>query len=87
MHHDALDEHRGDVAGVLKRQDANGTDHISEAEIGREVGLDATRVGSLLHRMQADGEVTRTADGNWELTAAAALRTEPRPHPREPRQD
>lgn len=85
MHHDSLDHHRHDVAGVLKRQEDIGR-HISEAEIGREVGLEATQVDSLLHRMQTDGEVSRTAEGNWELTAAASMHTQPRPDPREPRQ-
>jgi DNA-binding IclR family transcriptional regulator len=87
MQHDSPEEQRTEIAAILRRQDANGLpEHISEAEIGRELGLEATQVGSLLHEMQRDGQVNRTAHGNWELTAAEARDTDPRPHPHEPRQ-
>ena len=36
--------------------------------------------------LEHDGVVSRTGGGNWELTPAAAMHTEARPHPREPRQ-
>jgi DNA-binding IclR family transcriptional regulator len=86
MQQDSLDAHRDEVAGILKRQDEDGLPHISEAEMGRELGLEPTQVGSLLRRMEHDGVVSRTGGGNWELTPAAAMHTEARPHPREPRQ-
>jgi Mn-dependent DtxR family transcriptional regulator len=78
--------YRDAITGVLKRQDANGLPHISEAEIGREIGADAHQVADALRQMAKEGAVARTGDGNWELTPAQATRTEPRPDPKEPRQ-
>ena len=77
------DAHAEAIAGILKRQEDAG-EHYSEAEIGREFGLEATQVSGLLREMQRQGHVQRTHAGNWELTPAASSRTEPRPHPREP---
>ncbi len=80
----SLEARRDEILGVLKRQDETGG-HISEAAIGRELGLEATQVGSLLRDLAAEGAVSRTADGNWELTPAMSGRVQPRPHPDEPR--
>ena len=70
--------------GVLKRQEEVGA-HISEAEIGRELGLEPTQVASVLREPSTEGAVVRTASGNWELTPAMSGRTTARPDPREPR--
>ena len=77
--------YRNAIAGILKRQDENGA-HISEAEIGREIGADAHAVTEALRDMERDGLVSRTGEGNWDLTAAAATHTDARPDPKEPRQ-
>lgn len=74
------------ILGVLKRQQEDGVPHISEAEIGREIGAEASEVASALHDLQRDGQVSRTGDGNWDLTPAAASKTDARPDPKEPRQ-
>jgi hypothetical protein len=73
-----------EVMRVLARQTDTGR-HISEAEIGRELGLEPTEVGGILRGLTTSSEVVRTVAGNWELTEAAKLATKPRPHPREPR--
>jgi hypothetical protein len=73
----------GDVLGVLARQVETG-EHVSEAEIGRELGLDATEVGDILRALSTTNQVTRTSSGKWELTPAGARGVEPRPHPKEP---
>jgi Mn-dependent DtxR family transcriptional regulator len=78
--------YRDAIAGILKRQDEDGVPHISEAEIGREIGADAHEVTEALRDMERDGMVSRTGEGNWEVTPAAATRTEARPDPKEPRQ-
>ena len=75
---------RENILGVLKRGEETG-DHISEAEIGRELGLQATQVAGELRDLAAEGAVTRTATGNYQLTPAAAMRVQARPHPKEPR--
>lgn len=74
------------IAAILKRQDEDGVPHISEAEIGRELHMDPTEVSSALYEMEREGHVSRTGDGNWELTPAAATHTTARPDPKEPRQ-
>jgi DNA-binding IclR family transcriptional regulator len=79
-------EHHDRIAGVLKRQEEDGIPHISEAEIGRELHLDTTQVTSALHEMEREGHVSRTGDGNWDLTPAAAGRVTATPDPKEPRQ-
>jgi predicted transcriptional regulator len=79
-------EHHEQIAGILKRQDEDGVPHISEAEIGRELHLDATHVSNDLQEMEREGHVTRTGDGNWDLTPATAMHTSARPDPKEPRQ-
>jgi DNA-binding IclR family transcriptional regulator len=79
-------EHHEQIAQILKRQDDDGIPNISEAEIGRELHLDATQVSSALHEMEREGHVSRTGEGNWKLTPAAATHTSARPDPKEPRQ-
>ena len=79
-------QHHDQIAQILKRQDEDGVPHISEAEIGRELHLEATQVSGALHEMEREGHVSRTGDGNWELTPAAAMHTSARPDPKEPRQ-
>ena len=74
------------ILGILKRQEEDGIPHISEAEIGREIGSDAESVASVLHQLASDGSVTRTGEGNWELTPAASSRTTALPDPKQPRQ-
>ncbi len=74
------------IAAILKRQTEDGVPNISEAEIGRELGLSATEVSNALQEMAREGHVSRTSDGNWELTPAAAMHTSARPDPKEPRQ-
>ncbi len=74
------------ILGVLKRQEEDGVPHISEAEIGREIGADASEVTSALHDLEREGRVSRTGEGNWELTPATASHTDARPDPKEPRQ-
>jgi hypothetical protein len=78
----ALDEHADRVVSIVARGEELGA-----AAIAREIGLDATQVSSLLHRLEHDGRVTRTAGGNWAATPAAKATTEPAPSPKEPRQD
>ena len=75
---------RDDILGILKRQEVNGIPHISEAEIGRELHLEATQVADVLRSMQQEGHVSRTGDGNWELTPAMSSQTIARPDPKEP---
>jgi DNA-binding IclR family transcriptional regulator len=79
-------EHHDRIAAILKRQDEDGVPHISEAEIGRELHLEPTKVSGALHEMEREGHVSRTGDGNWDLTPAAAMRTTAAPDPKEPRQ-
>lgn len=79
-------EHHDAIAAILKRQQDDGIPHISEAEIGRELHLDAHQVASALQDMEREGHVSRTAEGNWDLTPAAATRTTATPDPKEPRQ-
>jgi predicted transcriptional regulator len=79
-------EHHEQIAAILKRQDEDGIPHISEAEIGREIGADAHQVAETLRAMAVEGLVARTGDGNWELTPAQEPHYAPRPHPKEPRQ-
>ena len=74
------------IAAILKRQDEDGIPHISEAEIGRELHMDASEVTSALYEMEREGHVSRTGDGNWDLTPATASKTDARPDPKEPRQ-
>ena len=69
--------------GVLKRQEEVGA-HISEAEIGRELGLEATQVAHVLRELSEEAAVVRTASGKWELTPAMSGQTTARPDPREP---
>lgn len=82
MHHEPH-AHRDDILGILKRQEEIG-EHLSEAEIGREIGLDGTQVSSVLRDLVAEGRVSRTASGNWELTPATAGSVQARPDPKEP---
>jgi DNA-binding IclR family transcriptional regulator len=79
-------EHHEQIAAILKRQDEDGIPHISEAEIGRELHLDATHVRNDLQEMEREGHVSRTGDGNWDLTPATGMHTSARPDPKEPRQ-
>jgi DNA-binding IclR family transcriptional regulator len=79
-------ENHSRIATILKRQNEDGIPHLSEAEIGRELHLDATEVSSALHEMEREGHVSRTGEGNWDLTPAAATRTSAAPDPKEPRQ-
>jgi hypothetical protein len=79
-------EHHEQIAQISKRQDENGIPNISEAEIGREMHLDTSQVTSALYEMEREGHVSRTGEGNWELTPAAASHTTARPDPKEPRQ-
>jgi DNA-binding IclR family transcriptional regulator len=79
-------EHHDRIAAILKRQDEAGGPHLSEAEIARELHLDLTQVSAALHEMTREGHVSRTGEGNWELTPAAAMRTSAQPDPKEPRQ-
>jgi hypothetical protein len=72
-----------DVLGVLARQSDTG-ERVSEAEIARELGLEATEVADILRDLSSTNKVTRTSGGNWELTPAGAKEAEPRPHPKEP---
>jgi len=74
--------HRDRVLGILAREGH----HISEGQIGHEIGHDASEVANLLRDLQREGQVQRTEGGNWELTPAAASRVEPVPSPYEPRQ-
>jgi len=83
VHHETH-AHRDDILGVLKRQEEIG-EHLGEAEIGREVGLDATQVSSVLRHLTAEGKVSRTGSGNWEMTPAASASVQARPDPKEPR--
>jgi DNA-binding IclR family transcriptional regulator len=75
---------RDNILGVLKRGEETG-EHISEAEIGRELGLEPTQVADELRDLAVQGAVSRTASGNYELTPAASMHVQARPHPREPR--
>lgn len=84
---DRLDAYAGDVVAILSRAEGTGSGAMGEPEIASELDLDATQVGTLLHRLQHDGRVSRTADGSWTATPAAVATTEPRPSPKEPRQD
>ena len=79
--------HAEAIAGILKRQEENGLGHLSEAEIGRELGVDAQHVTGHLNDMERRGVVARTAGGNWELTPAASSRAQAVADPNEPRQD
>ena len=78
---DRLGERADDVLAVLARGEEMGP-----AQIARDVGFDATRVSSLLKRLQRDGLVNRTEGGSWAIAAGAATKTEPAPSPKEPRQ-
>jgi DNA-binding IclR family transcriptional regulator len=71
------------VLGALARQ-ADSGHHLSEAEIGKELGLDATEVADVLRTLSTTNLVSRTSTGNWELTPAGEREVEPRPQPREP---
>lgn len=83
---DRLDEHAGEVLGILSRAAERGTGAMGEPQIASEIGLDERQVGTLLHRLQHDGRVDRTADGSWEATPATQATTAPRPSPKEPPQ-
>jgi hypothetical protein len=72
-----------EVLQILARQPETGK-HISEAEIGQELGLNATEVAGILRGLTTTEQVMRTESGNWELTPAAQRSVKPRPHPKEP---
>ena len=81
-----------DVLGVLARQAGSG-DHVNQAEICKELGLDATQVADVLRTLSTTNLVSRASTGNWELTPAGerevepgARRKEPRLQPREPQE-
>ena len=79
---DALDQYADRVVAILAR----GED-LGASTIASEIDLEATQVSSLLHRLEHDGRVMRTASGNWSTTPAAQATTEPAPSPKEPPQD
>ena len=83
MAQDTLDDRIDDVLGIIKRAEDVGESHIAH-ELGGHV--EATQVGHLLHRLEREGRVTRTAGGTWRLTPAAEGSVTERPDPREPRQ-
>ena len=72
------------MLGVLARQ-ARAGNHVSDAEIGKELGLDVTEVADVLRTLSTTNLVSRTSTGNWELTAAGEREVEPGPRPNEPR--
>jgi len=72
------------VLGVLARQ-ADSGDHMSDAEIGKELGLDVTEVADVLRTLSTINLVSRTSTGDWELTPAGEREVEPGPPPKEPR--
>lgn len=78
---DVLDQYADRVVAILARGEELGASTIAS-----EVELDASQVSSLLHRLEHDGRVTRTAGGSWATTPAAQVTTEPAPSPKEPRQ-
>jgi BON domain len=73
-----------DVLGVLARQ-ADSGDHMSDAEIGKELRLDVTEVADVLRTLSTLNLVSRTSTGDWELTPAGEREVEPGPPPKEPR--
>jgi hypothetical protein len=73
-----------DVLGVLARQ-ADSGEHVSDAEIGKELGLDVTEVADVLRTLSTTNLISRTSTGNWELTPAGEREVEPGPRPKEPR--
>jgi hypothetical protein len=73
-----------DVLGVLARQ-ADSGDDMSDAEIGKELGLDVTEVADVLRTLSTINLVSRTSTGDWELTPAGQREVEPGPPPKEPR--
>lgn len=73
----------GEILDILARQREIGR-HLSEAQIGREIGMDGTEVASVLRGLSTTNQVTRTESGNWELTPATERSVRPRPHPQEP---
>jgi DNA-binding IclR family transcriptional regulator len=83
MAQDTLDDRADDVLGIIKRAEDVGESHIAH-ELGGHA--DASQVAKLLHRLEHEGRVTRTAGGTWRLTPATEMHTEARPDPREPRQ-
>jgi Mn-dependent DtxR family transcriptional regulator len=72
------------VLGVLARQ-ADSGEHVSDAEIGKELGLDVTEVADVLRTLSTTNLISRTSTGNWELTPAGEREVEPGPRPRDPR--
>jgi hypothetical protein len=73
-----------DVIGVLARQ-ADSGDHVNQAEICKELGLDAREVADVLHTLSTTNLVSRASTGNWQLTPAGEREAEPGPRPKEPR--
>jgi hypothetical protein len=73
-----------DVLGVLARQ-ADSGDHVNQAEICKELGLDATEVADVLRTLSTTNLVSRASTGNWQLTPAGEREVEPGPRPKEPR--
>ena len=64
---DSLDAHREAVLGVLAREE-----ELAEAQIAKEVPLEATQISSLLARLQHDGALWRP--GLWENAVASLPR-------------
>jgi len=73
-----------DVLGVLARK-ADSGGHVNQAEICKELGLDATEVADVLRTLSTTHLVSRASTGNWQLTPAGEREVEPSPRPKEPR--
>lgn len=82
MASEEIDERMQTMLGALKREGRMG-----EPALAREAGVEIMEVNAMLVQLQQAGQVSRTSDGSWELTAAASSRTEPRPAPQEPKQE
>ena len=58
-------QRREQVLAVLEGKE------LGPSAIAREVGVNPTQISSLLRQLASEGRVTRTAGGQWRLTAAA----------------
>jgi uncharacterized membrane protein YeaQ/YmgE (transglycosylase-associated protein family) len=52
-------------------------DHVNQAEICKELGLDATDVADVLSTLSTTNLVSRASTGNWQLTPAGGGRWRP----------
>jgi hypothetical protein len=59
-------QRREQVLAVLEGKE------LGPSAIARDVGVNPTQISSILRQLASEGRVSRTAGGQWKLTAAAA---------------